>query len=500
MRGDLRSEMRRDPLTTAASDSASSGALTLVCSALSVLAVLMMTRLLPPEAYAALGGIVALAQTAHTVLASWPLMALVRFGRLEMLESREARASFWAATALSAAGLAVGAVALAIFRHPLQRYAGSTSLLLLAGAYTVSLAVSGLLLHRLHAIGAFRLAALLPGIDRVLLIAMLTGLGALGMGKASAAAAAIVTASLIVSMIALICSSPGLPRTNLACLGEVARFSAPIALAVLAGPLFLWADFWVASRFLSPVPLGCYYLAVQAAAWILNLAVLINVVGGPLAVGLVASGQHERLRLLCSRGALQLSFAASSGLALVASTAPLLLPRFFPEAYADALPPLVLLAAACAWSPVYFLGIAIFSAHRRPQLITAFTLLLGASNLILSLVLVPRAGATGAALGKGLALAVTATLAALAAGRLTGTRLPRSLGLALAPAPLAAALVLLLPARLGPTVAGASSLLSIAFGLRYGRILLPDDLRRLETVGFPRWLRSMLALTLRVAS
>jgi O-antigen/teichoic acid export membrane protein len=492
--------MERDPLARVASDSASSGALTVVSSGLGVLVVLVMTRLLSPESYAALGMVIALGQTASTVLASWPQMALVHFGRLEALAGGAARASFWAAACLSAGGLALGTVLIAIFREPLQEYLGAPALLPLAGAYAIALAASGLLLHRLHAVGAFRLAALLPGLDRVLLIVMLLGLAASGIHQASAAGMALVLASFGASAVALGFSSPGRPRIDRDGLASMARFSAPLALAVIGGPLFLWADFWVASRFLSPAELGCYYLAVQAAGWILNLAILINVVGGPLAVGLLASGQKERLRLLCSRGAPQLCFAASGSLAVGASLAPLLLPYLFPTSYGRALAPILVLAAACAWSPLYFAAIAVLNAYRRPRLITSATLLLGGSNLILSLALVPALGVIGAALAKGVALILTATVALLAACRVSGAEILGSLGFALGPAPLAAGLVLALPEALGPTVAGSATVLAIAVGLRYGRILVADDLSRFETVGFPRWLRSMLALTLRVAA
>jgi O-antigen/teichoic acid export membrane protein len=128
------------------------------------------------------------------------------------------------------------------------------------------------------------------------------------------------------------------------------------------------------------------------------------------------------------------------------------------------------------------------------------TLILGGANLALSLLLVPPFGAVGAAMAKGAALILAAGLTTRTAVRLLDIYVNRSLFYALMPATLAAAIVLFLPPDIGPLAGGVVSILMITFALRYGRVLVKDDLRRLETVGFPRWFRSMLAVTLRVAS
>jgi len=482
-------------------DSAVTGSLTVVGTALGLAAVLLWTRELPPEAYAALGTFLLVGQVGRTLLASYSQTALLHYGRLEFLERGGAQGSFWAALWLSTPTLLLGAAAGILLRGPLSLYlSGGDLSVLLVEAYMLVLAITGLQVHRLQAEGRFGLAASISVLDRALIIAAALVLS-LSSGITADRARLIVLGAAAASLgLGLIVRPPGPPRLEAVRLLPMARFSASIAVCVGMGTLFAWGDFGVASRWLSAKDLGCYYLASQCLTVLLQLSQVVGIVSGPLTISLIARGQVERARQLFRRGASQLSLLTSAFLGILIACTCLLLPILIPDSYAPTLEPLVLLIAAGATAPLYFFSQSIFNAYRRPDLITAATVVLAGSNLALSLVLVPSYGATGAAIAKGLSLGVGALYACGRALKLLDVAWPPGLLLALTPALVAVGAVLWHPSQFGAVAAAALSIVAAAAALRYGKLLQPDDIGRLQSVGFPNWTRSMLQMALRVTS
>ncbi len=485
-----------------ASDSVVTGGLTLVGIALSLTAVLLWTHALPPEAYAALGTFLLVGQVGRSLLASYSQTALLHFGRLEVRDRGEAGRSFWSAISLAAPTLLVGAAAGFFFAGSLSSYlGGGWTTVLLVEAYVVVLAVMGLHTHRLQAERRFGLATGLGILDRGFVVIAATALVFSATMTASQARLIVLAAAASSLMIGLLIRPPGLPRVaDVTQLGPMARFSGSIVIGVWAGTLFAWGDFALATHWLSAAELGCYYLAVQGLSVLLQLSQVVGVVSGPLAISLVASDQMERARQLFGRGSAQLGLFASTLLAVLIACTTFLFPFAVPDAYAATLEPLVVLIAASATAPLYFLSLSVFNAYRRPDLITAATVVLGGGNLVLSLLLVPWFGAIGAALAKGLSLVIGSIYACRRSFQLLEVAWPSGLLLALAPAFVAAVLALLYPGHYGGLAAATFSCLAAAAALRYGNLLEPDDVVRLQTVGFPTWTRSMLQAALRFAS
>ncbi len=466
-----------------------------------LLSVACMTRWLAPDAYAAVGTFVFVGQTARNLLATWPLIAVIHFGKRELLERGDARSTFWSGAVLIGPLLVLGLLVSRLGSHRLEAYlGGGADTLLLLIAYVTMLSVSGLHTHWLQAIGAFRLSAVLSSVDRGLLCALAIALALIGVVSPQAARTALVVSVAASVAVGLAARPPGLPRVERPRMASMTSFSVPIAVGVVAGTLFGWADFWVASRFLSHEDLGQYYLASQGMAILLQLAMVINTVGGPLAIGLLAEGRTERLTHLFSRGLPQLCLLASSGLGLLMAALAIVLPRLLSNAYEGAVTPLVIMTAACAAAPAYFLSLAVFNAFGHPQLITRATVLLGVANLLLALALVPLWGASGAALAKGGSLCLGSLFAVFSASRLLRT--PGSIGMLLAvlPAPLAAMALFALPRLIGEVTAVTATIAAAWLAVRFGRVLVAEDLLWFERAGLPAWLRSMLAIPLRGVS
>jgi O-antigen/teichoic acid export membrane protein len=488
-------------LRDAAFDTGATGVLTLAGSMMGLLSVVCLTRWLAPEDYAALGTFVFVGQTARSLLATWPLTAVIHFGKHELLERGDARNTFWSAAVLIAPALLLGLLLSAPVFHRLEAYlGGGAAHVFLLIAYVVMLSVSGLHTHWLQAVGALRLSAGLSSLDRGLLATLAIAMAFAGVASAQAARWALVASVAASLAVGLAVRPPGLPRTERARIVSMTSFSIPIAVGVFAGTLFGWADFWVASRILSSQELGRYYLASQGMAILLQLAMVINTVGGPLAIGLVAEGQTERLSHVFSRGLAQLCLLASCGLGLSMAVLALALPRLLSPAYEGTLAPLVLMSAACATAPAYFLSLAVFNACGRPRLITLATLILGVGNLLLGLAFVPRWGASGAALAKGGSLCLGSVLAALLASRLLRTPGSTRMLFAVAPAPLAAMALFLSPPPFEEAAAVTATVAATWLAVRFGRVLVVEDLRWFERAGLPGWLRSVLAIPLGGAS
>jgi O-antigen/teichoic acid export membrane protein len=371
---------------------------------------------------------------------------------------------------------------------------------LLVEAYVIVLAITGLQVHRLQAEGRFGLATSIAILDRALIIVAALVLG-FASGITADRARLIVLGAAAASLgLGLFARPPGLPRLEPARLLPMARFSASIALGVWMGTLFAWGDIAMASRWLSARDLGCYYLASQALAVLLQLSQVVGVVVGPLTISLIVGGQWERARQFFRRGSAQLCWLASVMLGLLIASTSILLPILIPNSYAATLEPLVFLIAAGATAPLYFFSLSIFNAYRRPDLITAATVVLGGSNLLLGLLFIPWYGATGAALAKGLSLGIGALYACRRSLQLLDVAWPPGLLLALTPALVAVGAVLWHPSQSGAIAAAALSIVAAAAALRYGRLFQPDDIGRLQSVGFPNWTRSMLQMALRVTS
>lgn len=112
-------------------------------------------------------------------------------------------------------------------------------------------------------------------------------------------------------------------------------------------------------------------------------------------------------------------------------------------------------------------------------------------------------GATGAISLVGSVLgvvAVGASFAVWAASRLLETPASFRALLALAPAPVAAAAIFALPPPAGAVAAATAMAVTSYLALRFGRILVAEDLLRFERVGIPGWLRSVLAIPIGGAS
>ena len=153
---------------------------------------------------------------------------------------------------------------------------------------------------------------------------------------------------------------------------------------------------------------GIYSIAFQAAEalWLVPAA-LATAITGPA----VHDDERAASRLV-SRSALKgLAFTAVAA-ALVGIGAPFVVPLLFGEDFDGAVQPLViLLPGMVAYAPVTVLVVYLSLRHSRPNLSLAVSLVAAGATTVLSLVLIPPFGASGAAGASALGYVAGAVLA-----------------------------------------------------------------------------------------
>lgn len=186
---------------------------------------------------------------------------------------------------------------------------------------------------------------------------------------------------------------------GLAPLGVMLRFGLQQYAGTVGSQLFKRADIYLLALFLDTTAVGIYSVAQTAYEAVLSIPRAINaLIAGEVAGGKGASS--EQMVASTARNVLWLMSAVTLGLICVS---PLAVPLFYGPAFqASVLPMIILLCAAVlvgltSTLQAYFLGVG------RPDLNGLYPMVSGGVNLILSLLLIPVAGAAGNALATLLA-------------------------------------------------------------------------------------------------
>lgn len=184
----------------------------------------------------------------------------------------------------------------------------------------------------------------------------------------------------------------------------------------LASQMFKRADSYLLAYFLGPAAVGYYSIASMAYEGLLSI---------PRSLAHLLAGEASALT---SAGSAKLVTSASRNVALlmsvvtvvVAALSPVFVPLLFGSDFAVSLPPLFVLLAAAMLFGLTMCIQTYFLSRGRPDLISMFLLTGGAVNLILSMLLIPRAGLVGNAAATAIASALVLLLHVVAFRRSTG--------------------------------------------------------------------------------
>lgn len=201
------------------------------------------------------------------------------------------------------------------------------------------------------------------------------------------------------------------------------RAALPMALIDLAGSGFNFVDVLVLGFLLPPAEVGAYFAATRLLQFVVFVQYAASSVTAQRFAEAQARGDRAGLEALIRRWSrLTLLATLATGLAVVAA-GPLLLGLFGPD-FREALPLLALLVAghglAAAFGPAEDL-LTMLGAERACAAVTVALLV---AAVLLTLVLVPLLGLTGAALAAGLVTAGRGGILALLAHRRLGLLTP----------------------------------------------------------------------------
>ena len=236
-----------------------------------------------------------------------------------------------------------------------------------------------------------------------------------------------------------------------------------------------------------PAEVAFYALAFGVAAQVSRIPYQLSVVVFPSFPALVGAGRAAELAGLHATAMRYLVLLGAPLAVGLAVTAPAVVRLLYGPAYAPVAPVLAILALGSLVTAAAGASPAVLHATKRQDRLLRQGALAAGADLALALLLVPRAGALGAALASVLAQALGSVLAIRAAARLAGAAVPWGALVRITLAALGMGAVAAAPALALGGVAGlaAAVLLGLAaypLALRLLRALTAEDLDRVRVL------------------
>jgi O-antigen/teichoic acid export membrane protein len=322
-------------------------------AALSLVSIVITTRILTPPEYALVAYVAVVAAIIFGLAAQWTSTSVTRYGR----EDLDRRGTFveisWARLAI-ALPLATAGVAVLIGVWAIGVLPPEFTLLyvVLAAAYAIALVFDDHVLAALHASGRFGLSGG-STIARQLCVVIAVGTIALsGLGASPAAVSAVIVSA---SLLAIVPAVPAIwklavwpLRLERSALRRIVVFSIPLIAFTVSLRVMAAVDLITVRAFGSAEEAGVYALAYQAylvAQYIGGVATAVLV---PLIVSLLVAHRQSVVGTFFDRVVPQSLFLSSVGAGLAATLLPLAVPLVFGAEFRAVQSPLALLLVAAA--------------------------------------------------------------------------------------------------------------------------------------------------------
>jgi O-antigen/teichoic acid export membrane protein len=470
---------------TVASDLLSQSSARLITAMLSIISVVITTRLLLPRQYSVLAYIWVISSLVLTASCAWTSAALGRLGREELDATGRMRETSWARMIIATPILAIACAAVLVLHAvgalPADFRIGYALLAIASGLIAVA---GDQLTTLLWTAGRMKLAALLGVLSQGAAVGGVAVLAAAGLHHPLAAVALIAVLSNIVLVIPALAVlwlpalwPPAIPRAAIA---RMLHFSWPLIAFAVSGYVVQSVDIVILRHYDTATATGVYAVAYGAYAVLQAAAATITVVLTPLFVSLRSAGREDLVRRFADRGIAQFTLAASTAIGVAMCIVPLAITLVYGPRFRGAGHPLIVLcgalllfAQASALAPVLVL-------YERTRPIGVINVCAAVLNIVGDIVLVGyvHIGVMGPAVATCAAVACIAIGYIVVATRAVEGRL-RSLHVLMF-APAAIGMALSLELTKGIVTDGASALAVIAVGLAILRTSGAVDVTDLE--------------------
>ena len=460
---------------------------------LSLLGVVLATRLLGPSGYGNLALALAVVQLLYVLGVHWTMTAAVRFGRSALVRDGTSGSVFWSwLPVLGASALATFALAAAALPR-LRGYLGEiASASWLLPALLLAVVGAKAIEHLLQAVGSMRAYAVGRPLGKaVYCLGVIVLLASpVGRGSLTALQGVILLMALGFAVQALV----GLPflgqrlvrpvRLDARLSWQIVAYSAPLLVRSAGGYLLDWVDILVLKAFRAAAEIGAYHVAYQATLVVSELLAGVTTLALPLLTAWRAEGSRAGGRVYLSRFVPQASFCWSLAVGVMGLVGALLFPLVLGASFEPTSRYFALLMTGVAFHAMAYFYIPVFGSYDALGRATGVLVTTALAKLGLVLLLVPRLGATGAAAASALSLALGAALYLVLGNRRLGV--DRRLALVppalMAPALLVVAQGAMLLHQLAALAVAAAALVLWA---RWARIFQRDDLELLEAIDLP---------------
>lgn len=396
----------------------------------------LMTRILGKEGYGSLSVFLLVGQFFFLVAANWPGPAVVRFGREEFLHTAQLGRTFWACNLILLATTAVVTALVLLFRRELLGYIGISELSAwILVVYLVVFTINNYASRVLQATENLRFGAFLNPISHAVTVAALV---IIGFTHPRSTMIAVIGAYLLGKLASGIwgfawCGSrlsrPAVLDPD--SVKRILRFSYPLLVGTLCNYVVGSIDIFVIKHCLTNADVGVYALAYQGMTVLSEIPLAAMTLTAPLVLTFRAeSKDHLTCRYVDTviPGAV---FVWGLLLVPVVFLAPILIPLVSSSQFAGSTLSFRILCVAVAFAALRSLYYAIYTNYDMTKAFSVVTALLAAANVIADIILVPRMGIIGAAIGTTIAFALASMLDIFLCQRRLGIRQPAQIAMVL---------------------------------------------------------------------
>jgi O-antigen/teichoic acid export membrane protein len=391
---------------------------------LSVVSVLITTRILDPDGYGVVAYVAVIAVLIFTVTSAWTSTAVSRYGREELEERGSMVAVTWSRIRLTAPLLLIAALIVVAIKLAGGFPPQLTWLLTwLAIGYGVVLVASDHVVYSLESAGRMKTSAVQLLSQQLLAIPVLAVILATGVGQSPLVVASISVASATVVTVAfgrlVTRTSLWPPTTDVELRRRMLRFSAPLIAFTLSQYAIRSVDLIVISAFATTAAVGIYAVAYQAYSVLQQLTTASGPVLTPLFVSLRRAREERLLDRYVERAVPQLTLIGATVAGLAVPFVGIAVPVVFGHSFADASDPLTVLLLAIVLGFVANLLAPVIVLHERTVPVGVVNGVAALVNIVGDIVLVGPAGLpiVGPAIATAAAMAtILITYAAIVRG------------------------------------------------------------------------------------
>jgi O-antigen/teichoic acid export membrane protein len=366
---------QREPVRGAAtvfSDYASVLGARLASAALSLLSVLLMTRILGPDGYGVVAYVSIIALLIFTVTSAWTDTAVSRYGREEFEERRSTVGVTWSRVGLMAPLLVVAPVIVISIKlaggFPAHLTWALTWLAIALGAVLVA---SEHIVYSLEAAGRMKMSAAQLLSRQALVIAGMAAILVSGVGESPLVVAGVLASGAAIAALIfgsrIIRVSLWPPRSDAELRRRMLRFSVPLIAFTCSQYVIRSVDLIVISAFAAASAVGVYAVAYQSYGVLLAITAVSGSVLTPLFVSLRMAEQEELIDRYTERAIPQLTLIAATIAGAAIPFVGIAVPAVFGDSFAGASDPLAILLLAIVLGFVAHLLAPVIVLHERTR-------------------------------------------------------------------------------------------------------------------------------------